>query len=179
DLGGDRLGDLDIKVGRFEGELRFLRLDQHVGENWNGVAPLDHAVDMAERLQQRCAFDGDFHFSIRPLAWKPRRGKEGGAGARFSQGRGSWATAVTQRIWPRSRPAFPLGTAVKSSPARQFIAGAPLPPRPFQPCKASGRLRPAALAHSCNCRFSSSISSASAESVLTRFSILRTACSTV
>ena len=35
------------------------------------------------------------------------------------------------------------------------------------------------LVHSCNCRFSSSISSASAVSVLTRFSIFRTACSTV
>ena len=33
--------------------------------------------------------------------------------------------------------------------------------------------------YSCNCRFSSSISSASEESVLTRFSIFRTACSTV
>src|SRR5262245_54209312 len=33
--------------------------------------------------------------------------------------------------------------------------------------------------HSCNCRFKSSISSASALSVFTRFSILRTACSTV
>src|SRR5262249_1012518 len=38
---------------------------------------------------------------------------------------------------------------------------------------------PAAGAHSCNCRFSSSISSASAESVFTRFSIFRTACNTV
>jgi hypothetical protein len=34
-------------------------------------------------------------------------------------------------------------------------------------------------AHSCSCRFKSSISSASAVSVVTRFSILRTACSTV
>ena len=33
--------------------------------------------------------------------------------------------------------------------------------------------------HSCSCRFKSSISSASAVSVVTRFSILRTACSTV
>jgi hypothetical protein len=34
-------------------------------------------------------------------------------------------------------------------------------------------------AHSCNCRFSSSISSASVLSVLTRLSIFRTACRTV
>src|SRR5262245_66631472 len=51
---------------------------------------------MAERFQQRCAFDGDFHFSIRPLAWKsPKGGKEVGGGLRFSQGRRRRATAVT------------------------------------------------------------------------------------
>jgi phage-related protein len=31
-------------------------------------------MDMAERLQQRCAFDGDLHFSIRPLAWTSPKG---------------------------------------------------------------------------------------------------------
>jgi hypothetical protein len=29
---------------------------------------------MAKRPQQRCAFDGDFHFLIRLLAWKPSKG---------------------------------------------------------------------------------------------------------
>jgi len=29
---------------------------------------------VVERLQQRCAFDGDFHFSIRPLAWTSPKG---------------------------------------------------------------------------------------------------------
>src|SRR5262249_45443040 len=50
------------------------RLHQHVGEDRYGVAALDHAMDMAERLQQRCAFDGDFHVWIRPLAWNLSRG---------------------------------------------------------------------------------------------------------
>src|SRR5262249_17905978 len=144
DLGGDRLGDLDIEVGRFEGELRFLRLDQHVGENWNGIAPLDHAVDMAERLQQRCAFDGDFHVSIPPLAWKrPKGGKEGGPGSSLSQGRRRQAAAVTQRIWPRLRAAFPSERG-KKLPGKAIIeraSGAPLPPRPFQPWQAVGTPR--------------------------------------
>jgi hypothetical protein len=48
DLGRDRLGNLEIEIRCFEGELRFVRLDQHIREDWNGVAALNHAVDMAE-----------------------------------------------------------------------------------------------------------------------------------
>ena len=85
----DGLRNLEIEVGRLEGELRFVRLDQHIRQNWDGVAALDHAVDMAERLQQRCAFDGDLHLSVRLLAWK--------------RGVGKW------RVWPLcARAAAPL-----------------------------------------------------------------------
>ena len=61
DLGGNRLGYFQIEIGRFEGELGAFGLDQHVCQDRNCIAALDHAVDVAERLQQRCAFDGDLH----------------------------------------------------------------------------------------------------------------------
>ena len=68
DLGGERLGDLEIEVGRLEGEPRLICLDQHIGQDRYRVAALDDTVDVAERLQQRCAFDGDFHVLARLLA---------------------------------------------------------------------------------------------------------------
>src|SRR5262249_11880231 len=183
DLGGDRLGDLDVEVGRFEGELRFLRLDQHVGENWNGIAPLDHAMDMAERLQERCAFDGDLHFSIRPLAWtSPKGGKEGGACLRFSQGRWRLTVQLPNGFGRISVPPGRRENGKKLAGKATHQGESAFPPcsQPLWLCQLSGTPpAPTGLAHSCNCRFSSSISSASAVSVLTRFSILRTACSTV
>jgi hypothetical protein len=68
------LGPTSAEVRRLAGELGAVRLDQHVGENRYGVAALDHAMHVAERLQQRCAFDGDLHVAIRPLAWNDPRG---------------------------------------------------------------------------------------------------------
>ena len=42
-------------------QLAVVGLDQHVGEDRDGVAPLDHALHMAERLQEGGAFDGELH----------------------------------------------------------------------------------------------------------------------
>src|SRR5262249_36590595 len=79
-------------------------------------------------------------------------------------------------------PSVPLGQWDKLAGKAIHRSGNRLPP--LLPTALALQVFPAAshpagLAHSCNCRFSSSISSASAVSVLTRFSILRTACSTV
>ena len=61
DLGRDRLDHLEVEVGGLEAERRLLGPHQHVGEDRNGVAPLDHAMDVAQRLQQLGALDGDLH----------------------------------------------------------------------------------------------------------------------
>jgi hypothetical protein len=39
--------------------------DQHVAEDRNGVAALDHAMDVAQRFQELRAFDGDLHCNTR------------------------------------------------------------------------------------------------------------------
>ncbi len=64
DIGGDMLVDLEIKIGRhqLDGAVR-RRFDQHVGEDGNGIAPLDHRLDVAQALQQGCAFDRGLHWS--------------------------------------------------------------------------------------------------------------------
>src|SRR6266511_5860433 len=100
---------------------------------------------------------------------KSRKGKEGGAYAHFSQGRGRPASAVTNGFGglPGGGPALQIGGG---RAARLLLSHFVL---------AAAVRVPLTAAYSCNCRFSSSISSASAESVFTRFSILRTACSTV
>ena len=68
DLGRDRLDDFELEIGGLERQLGMICLDQHIGENRNGVAAFDHAMDMTERFQQRGAFDGDFHVFIPPVA---------------------------------------------------------------------------------------------------------------
>src|SRR6266566_3136630 len=71
-------------------------------------------------------------------------GKEGGVCPRFSQGRGRRATAVTQRIWPRSRAAFPPGTREKG--CRQGYSSRAQSAHSFTSAvstlQASGRLQP-------------------------------------
>ena len=51
-LGGDRLDDLDIEIGGGELDAVALRLHQDIGQDRNGVAPLDHALHMVERLEK-------------------------------------------------------------------------------------------------------------------------------
>ena len=48
-LGGDRFRDFEIEIGRLEGQLRIVPLMSTLARIGNGVAPLDHAMDMAER----------------------------------------------------------------------------------------------------------------------------------
>ena len=49
DLGRHRLDDLDIEIGGGQLDAVALRLDQNVGQDGDGVAPLDHALHMVER----------------------------------------------------------------------------------------------------------------------------------
>ena len=64
-FGGDRVDHLKIEVGGFEREFRPVGADEHVAENGNGVAPLHHAMDVAERAQQLGTLYGDLHRGIR------------------------------------------------------------------------------------------------------------------
>ena len=52
---------VEIHVGGGQAERIGAGLEQDVGEDRDGVAPLDDALDMAQRLQQSAAFDGQFH----------------------------------------------------------------------------------------------------------------------
>ena len=61
DIGGGDFGRLQIEVGGFQFELAVFRLDQHVGQDRDRVAALHDAVDVAQRLQESGALDGDFH----------------------------------------------------------------------------------------------------------------------
>ena len=64
DLGGGVVDDLDIEVGRAEDDRVAFGLDQDVGEDRDGVAPLDHGLRLTDRLEKRAAFDAEFHALI-------------------------------------------------------------------------------------------------------------------
>ena len=49
----------------FRLSLPLSALTKHVGQNWNGIAPLDHAMDVAQRLQKLCTLDCHFHWETR------------------------------------------------------------------------------------------------------------------
>ena len=68
-LGGDGVGDFKIEIGRLQAERRALGAQQHIGENRNGVAPLDRAMHMPERAQQLGTLNSDFHRNIRSRGW--------------------------------------------------------------------------------------------------------------
>ena len=55
---------LDVEVGGAEADLVALGLDQQVGEDRNGVAALDDGLRLADRLEQRRAFDADLHVPL-------------------------------------------------------------------------------------------------------------------
>ena len=62
DLGGDAFVDLQVEVGRHQPQRAvFTRLDQHVAEDGDGIAPLDHRLDMAQALQEGRPFDRRLH----------------------------------------------------------------------------------------------------------------------
>ena len=60
-VGGSSFDDLDVEIGGGQLQLPLGRLDHHIGEDRDRVAPFDDALDMAERLQKGAAFDVDFH----------------------------------------------------------------------------------------------------------------------
>src|SRR5450830_543903 len=64
-LGGDAVGDFEIEVSGLQAELAGVGPDQHVGENGDGIAPFDHAVHVAQRLQQLCTLYGNLHGETR------------------------------------------------------------------------------------------------------------------
>ena len=58
DIGRDTFVDRKVHVGRRQAEQTTLGIEQHVGQDRNGIAPLDDALHMRQRLQQGCPFDG-------------------------------------------------------------------------------------------------------------------------
>jgi hypothetical protein len=66
-FGGQRFRHFEIEVGRLQRELGTVGAQQHVAEDRNGVAALDHTMDVAQRLQELRAFDGDLHCNTRPI----------------------------------------------------------------------------------------------------------------
>ena len=48
DLGRHGLDDLEVEVGRLQRQLAAFGAEKNVRQNRDGVAPLDHAVDVAE-----------------------------------------------------------------------------------------------------------------------------------
>ena len=61
DRGRHAVDDLHVEVGRLQRELVAIGAQQHVGQDRDGVAPLDDAMDVVERLQEVRPFDSDAH----------------------------------------------------------------------------------------------------------------------
>jgi hypothetical protein len=59
--GGGAVHHLDVQVGGAEADLRALGLDQHVGKDRDGVAPFHDRLRLCHGLEQRAAFDAEFH----------------------------------------------------------------------------------------------------------------------
>ena len=49
-----------VEVGALQRQLAVRRLDQHIGEDRDGVAAFDDAMDVSESLEQDRTLDGDF-----------------------------------------------------------------------------------------------------------------------
>src|SRR4029077_6945159 len=168
DFGRDGIGDLEIEIGCLEAEFAAVGLHQHVCQNWNGVTPLDHAMDVAQRLQKFCTLDGNFHGKTRFGAFKRKNQAQRQAGVRGMRSRGA---KVTKERAFRKGAFWARWHIPRRSQAR--ISKRPHPgDRPFA-YRITGGAIPAR--YSCNCRLRISISSANAMSLPTRPSILRTA----
>jgi hypothetical protein len=64
DPGRRLVGDLHVEIGGRERHGLSVGREQHVGQDGDGVAPLDHALHMPERLQQRRPLDRQLHSSV-------------------------------------------------------------------------------------------------------------------
>ena len=92
-LGRQRFRHFEVEIGRAQREPRILGTHQHIAQDRDGVAPLDHPVDVAQRLQELRAFDGYLHCTTRPfpteLVLECRRAE---------QRRGRWHLAPERRL---------------------------------------------------------------------------------
>ena len=88
-----RFGHLEVEVGRLQRQPGVFGADQHVAEDRDGVAALDHAMDVAQRFQQLRAFDGDLHCITRQR-WKSRAARKGSAAALETRKAGSGSDLI-------------------------------------------------------------------------------------
>ena len=72
DLGLGRVRRLDVEVGGGEAQPVAFGLQQDVGQDRNGVPPLDHGLNVGQRTHQGIAVDGQFH-SPNPVSGAPRK----------------------------------------------------------------------------------------------------------
>ena len=61
DLGRGLVEHLDVEVGGAELDAVAFGFDQHVGQDRDGVAALDHRLRLADGLEQRATFYTEFH----------------------------------------------------------------------------------------------------------------------
>src|SRR4029077_17055636 len=81
-----------------ERELGALGANENIGENRNGVAPLDHAMDVGERSQELGALDRDLHAEPRSMA-----SESPGTGRRLASRRGCPAAGRPRRTTKLAR----------------------------------------------------------------------------
>ena len=64
--------DLHVEVGCRERHRVALGRQEHIGQDGDGVAPLDHVLHVSQGLEQSRAFDGKLHLDVRiPTAMAP------------------------------------------------------------------------------------------------------------
>src|SRR5262245_38213862 len=61
DIGDDRFDDLDVEIGGGKAYFAGTRLDEDVGQYRYGIAPLDLALHMRQRLEKCRAVDRHAH----------------------------------------------------------------------------------------------------------------------
>ena len=67
DIGRDRFVDLKVEVGGHQPQRPVLaRLDQHVGEDRDGVPPLHDRLDVAQALEEGRPLNRRFHVAKAP-----------------------------------------------------------------------------------------------------------------
>src|SRR6516164_8049679 len=172
-LGSDRVDHFDIKVSRFQRKLGAVAVQQHVGKDRNRIAAFDHAMDMAQRLQQFRTLYCDFHREIHEGS--RNADNKGGAPQGFRQAQpgrraGLFHAFLQALTLDCEQPG--LASVLASGAASVLV---------LSPCAQSLRsvLAISPCDQSWSWRLSDSISSANALSLPARFSIFRTAWSTV
>ncbi|KAF0120219.1 MAG: hypothetical protein FD148_3590 [Methylocystaceae bacterium] len=111
DLRRGLLGNLQIEIGGLERQRAVLGGQQHVRQDRNGRASLHHAVNMAERPQQRRSLNRDLH--RRKIRILLRRGRPPRRGRRLWRGRTRSARAGDAP--PGVRPRISAGRCAMAS----------------------------------------------------------------